>query len=113
MDASCIQVPSFPASCAVKIMSFKNTKIDRVRKGEMGSLCNSSHEFDPGLSAFVDASTIYFAGLPKVNPSPVVKTTFFFLLPGTGWLTYWSRKDRLAVNQPFNLLAIPAVKFTR
>ena len=55
----------------------------------------------------------YFFGAPKVKPRPVVNTTLFFVLPGTGWLTYWSRKFAFAVNQPFNLVEIPAVKFMR
>jgi hypothetical protein len=55
----------------------------------------------------------YFFLAPNVKPSPVVRITSLFLLPGTGWLTYWSRKFAFAVIHPFNFVAMPKVKFTR
>ena len=44
-----------------------------------------------GLSRLVPAPgpasvLSYFAFTPNVNPTPVVKSTSFFLLPSTGWL---------------------------
>src|SRR3974390_3228713 len=65
----------------------------------------------PRAHTRIDVNRYFLA--PKVKPSPVVNTTLFFLFPGTGWLTYWSRKFAFAVNQPFNLVAIPAVKLMR
>ena len=66
----------------------------------------------PRAHTHIDVSRYCFLA-PKVKPSPVVNTTLFFLFPGTGWLMYWSRKFAFAVNQPFNLVAIPAVKLMR
>ena len=115
MDASCVQRPCAPATCAVEITSVENTDIAATRKAKMvRGLHFFTKKFDAGESdCVVGYSSGYLAGLPKVNPMPVVTTTLFFVLPGTGWLTYWSRKFALAVIQLLSLVAIPAVKFMR
>jgi hypothetical protein len=122
MSASVLLIIVGPAACAVENTSVQNTENVPLRKAEIAPL-NTSSQKNSGVASGVEplcraricfeATLVGYFLAPKVKPRPVVSTTLFFVLPGTGWLTYWSRKFAFAVNQPFNLVAIPAVKFMR
>ena len=106
MDASCIHEPSIPATCAGEIAFLKNRDFIPSRKEKIGRFALLHKKIRRRQRACAGYAN-------TVRPRPVVKITLFFLLHGTGWLTYWSRKFAFAVIQPFSLVAMPAVKFTR
>jgi len=97
MAASLLLIIVGPAACAVEITFFKNTEIAPPRKAEIATLNTSSqknpawpmascHGAAPNICFQTGRASYFFA--PNVNPRPVVNMTLFFLLPGTGWLTY-------------------------